>query len=115
MKKAHATQPVPTQFWPEVAFEVMPLTPAQARTELSAQFHALRNRLIRRSLLSEASLFDSDLMRVANEAAALAWTTPYPLLVMPALFEEKLQSARVRMNRQQQIHSQSQEIVEMVL
>jgi hypothetical protein len=27
--------------------------------------------------------------RAANEAAALAWVTPYPLLVFPVLFAEK--------------------------
>jgi len=28
-----------------------------------------------------------------NEAAALAWITPYPALVFPGLFEEKAEAA----------------------
>jgi hypothetical protein len=43
------------------------------------------------------------LRQAMNEAEALAWTTRYPLLFLPDLAEEKVQSARQWTNRQQQI------------
>jgi hypothetical protein len=43
------------------------------------------------------------LRQAMNEAEALAWTTPYPLLFLPDLAEEKVQSARQWTSRQQQI------------
>lgn len=45
-----------------------------------------------------------ELVRHARtEAEALAWTTPVPELVLPTLFEEKLQSLRRWYQRQQGI------------
>jgi hypothetical protein len=38
-----------------------------------------------------------------NEAEALAWSTRYPLLFLPVLAEEKIQSVRQWTSRQQQI------------
>jgi hypothetical protein len=38
-----------------------------------------------------------------NEAEALAWSTPYPLLFLPELAQEKIQSAQQWNRRQQQI------------
>jgi hypothetical protein len=34
------------------------------------------------------------LRQAANDAAAVAWTAPYPLLVLPELFREKVAAAR---------------------
>jgi hypothetical protein len=45
--------------------------------------------------------------RAANEAAAVAWLTPYPHLVLPLLLEEKAQKAIVQAKRQQQIRQRS--------
>jgi len=42
-----------------------------------------------------------ELRWVANEAAALAWFTVCPLLVLPALLEEKVRAALQRWERQQ--------------
>jgi hypothetical protein len=41
--------------------------------------------------------------QAVNEAEALAWSTPYPLLFLPELAQEKVQSARQWSRRQQQI------------
>ena len=41
------------------------------------------------------------LRHATNEALALAWTTPYPWLVLPVLLEEKLAAARRYSERQQ--------------
>ena len=40
------------------------------------------------------------LRRAANEALALAWATPFPLLVLPELLREKARSARLYTRKQ---------------
>jgi hypothetical protein len=58
------------------------------------RFEELKNRLLRERLSRAAEPgWESLLRRAANEAAALAWVTPYPLLVFPDLFAEKAESA----------------------
>jgi len=47
----------------------------------------------------------------ATEASALSWTTPFPLLFYPALFEEKVASALERARRQDRIHQRSRELL----
>jgi hypothetical protein len=54
---------------------------------------------------------DNHLRRAASEAAALAWATQYPLLVFPALFEEKADMALLRAARQEQIRQRSRELL----
>ena len=54
---------------------------------------------------------DAYVRHAASEAAALAWVTPYPLLVFPALFEEKADAALARLERQTQIREQSRELL----
>ena len=49
--------------------------------------------------------------RAANEAAALAWVTFYPLLVFPVLFEEKTAAAVRQVERQTRIYADSRELV----
>ena len=39
----------------------------------------------------------------ANEAAAVAWTTPFPLLVLPVLLEEKSEEAQQYSRRQAEV------------
>ena len=43
------------------------------------------------------------IQQAMNEAEALAWSTRYPLLFLPELAAEKIQSARQWASRQQQI------------
>ncbi len=114
--KANTYQRVPMQFGPNVEFEVTPVPQAQARSALAARFGKLQDLLLQQ-LLQEAqdSPLRSHLTQAANEAAALAWTTPYPLLVLPGLLEEKAQEARFRAERQHRIQVTSQEILETVL
>lgn len=47
------------------------------------------------------------LRRAANEAAAIAWLEPWPLLVFPGLFEEKVALARRQAHKQAIIQSRS--------
>ena len=51
------------------------------------------------------------LNRAADEAASIAWATPYPLLVLPVLLEEKLKDARRKAELQRTIYERSQPIV----
>jgi hypothetical protein len=109
-------QRVEAQFGPDVTFEVTPVPEACSRAATSARFGELQARLVR-DVLEETlnPVLRSHLLHAANEAAALAWTTSYPLLVIPTLLAEKVQAARFRAVRQTQIQRRSQEIVEAVL
>src|ERR1051325_2488150 len=49
----------------------------------------------------------TSLRRAADDAASLAWMTPFPLLVLPELFFEKAAEACVRSQRQRQIWQRS--------
>ena len=51
---------------------------------------------------------NAPLRRAANDAAALAWTTVFPLLVFPVLFEEKTDAAILRVERQARIYANRQ-------
>ena len=55
--------------------------------------------------------FSIQVRRAANEAAALAWVTPYPLLFFPVLFEEKANAELRVALRQQQIRQRSGELL----
>jgi hypothetical protein len=81
---------VPTRFGPETRFEVTPVPLAPFRIAQEARFEQLKSRLLGEKLedLADPQL-NSHVRRAANEAAALAWITAYPLLVFPGLFDEK--------------------------
>jgi hypothetical protein len=85
---------VPARFGPETRFEVRPAPPAPFRATQETEFERLKNRLLARQLAGAPTPeLNPPLRRAANEAAALAWATVYPLLVFPVLFEEKTQAA----------------------
>ena len=85
---------VQTMFAPEARFEVTPSPAAPFRGVLETELERLKSKLLRR-LLRDTPYpeFNARIRRAANEAAGLAWLTPYPLLVFPALFDEKAQAA----------------------
>jgi len=60
--------------------------------------------------IPDATVF-AGLHRAAEEAASLAWTTAYPLLVLPELFAEKAAQAIFRWQRQRNIRERSQDLV----
>lgn len=76
------------------------------------KFEQLKSRLLRR-LLDDAVQpeLNTPLRRAANEAAALAWTTSFPLLVFPALLEEKARRARLQLQKQKQVRLQSETLL----
>ena len=103
---------VPTQFGPETGFEVKPIPPAPFRARQEAELERLKTRLLAERLETcREAQSDGQLRRAANEAAALAWVTPYPLLVFPALFDEKAEAALLRADRQAQVRQRSRELL----
>jgi hypothetical protein len=69
---------------------------------MEEQLESLKERLLIPLLASvENAALIHELRWVANEAAALAWFTVCPALVLPALLEEKVSAALQRWERQQ--------------
>jgi hypothetical protein len=80
------------------------------------ELEQLKNRLLGELLSSidEPRLF-APLHRATNEAAALAWTTPFPLLVLPELLREKAEAARRYAKRQAAVLKRSSPIVDLAV
>jgi hypothetical protein len=98
-------------FSPETRFEVRPVPPAPFRATQETEFERLKSRLLTEKLLAAAQPeLNAPLRRAANEAAALAWVTFYPLLVFPTLFEEKIRTAIRQAERQTRIYAGSPEL-----
>jgi hypothetical protein len=103
---------VPADFGPETRFEVEPLPAAPYRAALESRFEELQTSLlaVRLEEVWEPRL-NSQMRRAANEAAALAWVTPYPLLVFPVLFEEKAELALKVAERQDAVRQRTRELL----
>jgi len=102
---------VPTEFAPEIRFAV-PVPPGRLRARQATDLEELKARLLRERLHQVWETRRSyQLRRAADEAAALAWVTPFPLLVFPALFEEKAFDALLRVERQDQVRRRSRELL----
>lgn len=93
-------------------FAVVPDPVAPFPWTVETELERLKNRLLREVLAASAtpSLVPT-LRRAANEAAALAWLEPHPLLVFPVLFEEKTKAARQHNHRQGVIRSRTAELL----
>ncbi len=104
---------LPLEFEPETGFAVAPLPGVAARGPLEAKLEQLKERLLDEALEETRDVvLDASLKQAALEAAALAWATPFPLLVLPGLFEEKAQVMRLRAKRQKEVRWRSQRILE---
>jgi len=100
------------KFAPETRFEVRPQPPAPFRAIQETEFERLKHRLLTGALLDIASPEGNvAIRRAANEAAALAWVTFYPLLTFPVLFEEKIRHALRQAERQADIYANSPQLV----
>ena len=106
---------VPTDFGPNTRFApaIVSATPAQAfRSAIENQLEQLKERLLAAELERTTTLEANVLLRrAANEAVSLVWLTPYPLLLLPTLFAEKAQSARLHVGRQALIRERSSELL----
>jgi hypothetical protein len=89
-----------------------PVPPAPFRATQETELERLKNRLLV-DVLNEFEGPEANpyVRRAANEAAALAWVTPYPLLTFPGLFEEKLATALLYAERQTRVFARSAELV----
>ena len=103
---------VTARFAPETRFTLPTQTTAPFRANLETEFERLKNRLLAETIdETEQPELNAPLRRAANEAAALAWVTFYPLLVFPALFEEKCRAAVRQTARQARIYANSRQLV----
>ena len=102
---------VPAGPGPQTRFELRPVPPAPFRATRETEFERLKNRLLMEHLEGATPEANVSLRRAANEAAALAWVTFYPLLVFPVLFEEKTAVALRQAQRQARIYAASQELL----
>jgi len=103
---------VTARFAPETRFTLPTTATAPFRANLESEFERLKNRLLAETLdEAEQPELNAPLRRAANDAAALAWVTFYPLLVFPALFEEKSRAAVRQTARQARIYAHSAEII----
>jgi hypothetical protein len=85
-------------------------TPAAWRETRDDSLEQLKRRVLASSLAGAAEMAEFvALRRAANEAASLAWLTSYPLLVFPALFEEKATEARRQQAFQERVLRRSRE------
>ena len=77
---------------------------APARGAAETELDRLKDHLLR-PLLEKTSNESAEaaLRRAGTEAAALAWTTPFPLLFLPALLAEKVDRAEKHLERQKTI------------
>ena len=94
-------------------------TPAPAvpfRGAHETELEQFKNRLLREALrAAEDTELYAPLRRAAVEAAAAAWMTPFPLLFLPALFEEKSGLARRQFVRAQSVRLRSRRILAEVM
>lgn len=106
---------VPTEFAPNTRFApaVVSATPERPfRGAVEDELERLKERLLAHELERTATLEANVLLRrAANEAVSLVWLTPYPLLLLPALFAEKAQAARRQAGRQALIRERSNELL----
>ena len=97
------------EFGTETRFELQPGAPVRITPEEA--FERLRNRLLAGSIEEAGARWETPLEDAASEAAAIAWTTAIPLLVFPALFEEKAATAILQTRRQARILKKSRELL----
>ena len=105
------TTRIPAEFRPETRFEPRLDAAATFRVTRESEFERLKSRLLAEQLAAAAPELNAPLRRAANEAAALAWVSYYPLLVFPALFEEKTAAAVRHAKRQARIYAASRELL----
>jgi hypothetical protein len=76
---------------------------APARGVAETELDRLKDQLLQPLLEKSGDQHAAALRRAGTEAAALAWTTPFPLLFLPALLAEKVDRAEKHQARQRTI------------
>ena len=96
-----------TRFEPETRFEL------GNRRHSKPELDQLKERLLEPLLEAATDPAEGAPLRLAaNEAAGLAWFTPFPLLFFPVLFEEKIGDAQRQEARQRQIRQRTEGLLE---
>jgi hypothetical protein len=102
------TKRLTARFARSTRFTVTPVSAAADRARNVKRLDQLKDLLLRQHL---ATLPEADgrsaLRHAANEAASLAWATPFPLLILPTLLEEKVEATARRMRQQEDIRRRS--------
>ncbi len=97
-----ATQAITIEEWQNRCFS------APIRGQVEAEIEDLKQRLLQPIV---AKIRDSALIKeiswAANEAAALAWCTICPVLVLPTLLEEKVRATLAKWEKQQHLRRQA--------
>jgi hypothetical protein len=102
------TKLLKTRFPRPTRFAVRPALASSPRGRLDADLEKLKSRLLDKRLAAARSAVPGGVLRqAADEAASLAWLTPFPLLVLPALFDELADTAQVRARKQAEIRQRS--------
>ena len=91
------------------------LAPRFERGLVEQRFSHLKESLLN-EMLAETEMVNLEqrFKLAANEAAGLAWTTQFPLLVFPNLFAELARTERVKESRQARIKAQTELLLETV-
>ncbi|HEY0457307.1 MAG TPA: hypothetical protein VGE41_13130 [Verrucomicrobiae bacterium] len=98
-------------FEPETRFDV-DAVPAPFRGAQPVEIEFLKDKLLRQALQATAKgEHYAPLRRAANEAAALAWLTPFPLLLLPGLFEELARKAKEQSEQQSRVLKRSHKLM----
>lgn len=100
---------VETRFGPPIRFRMKPASGRLGRSGQTEEFERLKERLLSEELNKVTTTKAGPaLRRAALDAAAVAWTTPYPLLVLPELLREKAATAHAYVDRQETVLRRSQ-------
>ncbi len=101
-----------TRFEPVTRFNVTPCPPVPFRGTQETELEQFKNRLLRDALneTTDAELY-APLRRAAAEAVTAAWMTPFPVLFLPVLFEEKIGAARRQFAKAKNIRDRSRRIL----
>ncbi len=100
------------RFGPETRFDLPPAPARSFRAVEPTVFERLKIRLLNHRLEETWGRgVIAPVRRAANDAAALAWVTPYPALVFPLLFEELADTAVRRELKQREVRLRSRELM----
>ena len=93
-----------------------PPSHVHAQVAMRTTFETLQRKLTQDRLRTVENLQHATHVKwAADEASSLAWTTGYPLLFFPSLFEEKSELALHRARRQDEIHARSRDLLGMTM
>jgi hypothetical protein len=104
---------LPTKFARNTRFAVNPVTTVPFRPNQDTELEQLKARLLRQLLAGDVTAdVNVRLRRAANEAAAIAWLEPYPLLVFPTLLDEKARVAQRQIAKQRKVYQRSRRLLD---